>query len=334
MIRLISALRPVTRAAVLLPLTLLVSACSDSDTPDLAAGASGAGGSALGGAAGSSGASGNGSGGSSGVGNGGGGSSGVGNGGGGSSGVGNGGGGDAGETDSTVDGDAESGAGPALVPLGTAGDFVILAKTAISNVPTSTITGDLGLSPNAASALTGFSVLTDTGPYWTSSEVVGSLFAADGDVPTPSLLSDAVLDMEAAYTDAAGRLNPDFLDLETGDIGGQTLTPGLYRWASTVNIPSDVTLSGGANDVWIFQISDDLTLGAAQSMILQGGAQAKNVFWQVAGTVSFGATSHSEGIFMSQTAITLGAGAAVNGRLFAQSAVTLASNAVTEPDSD
>jgi hypothetical protein len=319
MIRFISALRPAARAAILLPFAFLASGCSDAENVEPAEGGSGA--TSTSGATAGSGAGATSNAGSSNAGTG---SSGTNSAG--SSNAGSG--GDGQDTNTSA-----GGGGPEPVLLRSASDYVVLAKTAISNIPSSTITGDLGLSPNVATALTGFGALTDAGDHWTSTEVVGSLFAADSDAPTPGALTAAVLDMQAAYTDAAGRSNPDFLDLEAGDIGGQTLTPGLYKWASTVIIPSDVTLSGAANDVWIFQITNDLSLSAAQSMRLEGGAQARNVFWQVAGTVSFGTTSRAAGIFLSQTGIAVAAGAAVNGRLLAQSAVSLSSSTVTEPAS-
>jgi hypothetical protein len=110
-----------------------------------------------------------------------------------------------------------------------------------------------------------------------------------------------------------------------------TLTPGLYKWASSLDIPTDVTLAGAANDVWVFQVTGDLKLSAAKHMVLSGGARAKNIFWQIAGAVDLGATSHSEGIVLCKTAIVLGAGASVNGRLLSQTAVNIASSAVTEP---
>lgn len=220
--------------------------------------------------------------------------------------------------------------GPAPVLLGAAADYVVLAKSAVSNVPTSAITGNLGLSPAAASYITGLS-LTKAGSYWTSSQVVGRVFAADNDPPTADDLTTAIANMETAFTDAAGRPTPDFVNLGAGTIGGLTLAPGLYRWASSVTIPTDVTLDGGANDVWIFQITGDLALSAAQAMTLSGGARAKNVFWQVDGSVALGATSHAEGIMLSKTAIELGTGASINGRLLAQTAVSLAGSTVTEP---
>jgi hypothetical protein len=220
--------------------------------------------------------------------------------------------------------------GPAPVQLGLAGDYVILAKSTVTNVPISAVTGNIGLSPAAASYVTGFSP-TKAGTHWTSPQVVGGIFAADNDPPTSSDLTTAVANMQSAYTDAAGRPTPDFLNLGAGAIGGLTLVPGLYSWASSLTIPTDVTLAGAANDVWIFQVTGDLKLSSAKAMTLSGGAQAKNIFWQVAGAVDLGTTSHSEGIVLCKTAITLGTGASINGRLLAQTAVNLASSTVTEP---
>jgi hypothetical protein len=192
------------------------------------------------------------------------------------------------------------------------------------------VTGDLGLSPAAASYITGFA-LTKAGTSWTSKQVVGDVFAADNNPPTPTLLTTAVKDMMTAYTDAAGRKLPDFIELGAGAIGGKTLTPGLYKWTSTVTIPTDVMLAGDANDVWIFQVSGDLKLAAAKSMLLSGGADPANIFWQVAGVADLGTTSHAEGIVLSKTAIQLHTGASINGRLLAQTAVNLAGATVTAP---
>jgi len=224
-----------------------------------------------------------------------------------------------------------AGTGPAPVDLGTAGDYVILAKSAISTVPTSAITGDLGLSPAAASFITGFSLtLPAGGAFSSSSQVTGNIYASDYAVPTPSNLTTAIGDMETAYTDAAGRPTPDFTELATGEIGGLTLPPGLYKWSNTVTISTDVTLNGSATDVWIFQIAGGITQASATNVTLTGGALAKNVFWQVFGVVEIGTTAHMEGVVLSQTSITLNTGASANGRLLAQTAVTLAGNAVVE----
>jgi ice-binding like protein/Big-like domain-containing protein len=222
--------------------------------------------------------------------------------------------------------------GPAPVGLGTAGNHVVLAKTAISSVPSSGLTGNIGLSPAAASFVTGFSLVADsTNVFATSTQVVGKVFAANYAVPTPTNLTSAIGNMESAYTDAAGRPTPDFLELGTGNIGGLTLVPGLYKWTSTVTIPANVTIAGGANDVWIFQTTGDLSMAAAKLVTLSGGAQAKNVFWQVAGQVTLGANSHFEGIILSKTAITLQTGATMNGRALAQTQVALQQATITQP---
>jgi len=130
-------------------------------------------------------------------------------------------------------------AGLAIVDLGSAGNYVILAKTAINNVPTSAITGDLGLSPAATSYITGLS-LTDFTGYATSAQVNGKVYAADMAAPTPIILTTAVENMITAYNDAAGRPTPDYVELGAGNIGGQTLTAGLYKWSNTVIMPTDV----------------------------------------------------------------------------------------------
>lgn len=221
--------------------------------------------------------------------------------------------------------------GPALVNLGTAGNYAILAKTAVSTVPPSVITGDIGLSPAATSYLTGFSLTMVGTASATSPQVTGSLFGADMTPPTNSNLTTAVLDMQAAYTDAAGRSTPDFLNLSGGNIGGLTLAPGLYNWGSSVIMPADVTLSGGADDVWIFQMSGDLNVSASKRITLAGGAQAKNIFWQVAGQVNIGGGAHFEGNVLSKTAIALLTGATMNGRALAQTQVALQSATITKP---
>jgi hypothetical protein len=209
--------------------------------------------------------------------------------------------------------------GPAAVNLGTAGNYVILAESAVANNPTSAITGDIGVSPAATTFLTGFSLTLVGTTSATSSQVTGTLYGADMTTPTNSNLTTAVADMLTAYNDAAGRSGPDFLNIgAAGDIGGLTLAPGLYNWTTSVTVPSDITISGGANDVWIFQTSGNLTVGNAVNITLSGGALAKNVFWQVAGAATIGTTAHFEGIILSATSITLQTGASMNGRVLAR----------------
>src|SRR5579871_691901 len=234
-----------------------------------------------------------------------------------------------------------NGAGPAAVDVGESvdvsapGSYVLLGKSGISNVTGSSIVGgNLGLSPAAATFITGFALVADpSNVYSTSVSVVapGKIFAADFASPTPSNLTTAVLAMQTAYTDADGRSPPDHLNLSSGALGGLTLAPGLYTFGSTVTIATDVTISGGANDVWIFQISNDLDLSTAKNVILAGGAQAKNVFWQVAGQVTIHAGAHFEGIILCQTAVTLQTKASLHGRAFAQTMIALDDNAVTAP---
>jgi len=218
------------------------------------------------------------------------------------------------------------------VNLRSAENYVILAKSAISTVPSSAITGDVGLSPAAASYITGFSLSLDpSGTFSTSPQVTGHLFAADYVPPTPSNLTTAISNMETAYVDAAGRPTPDFNNLLSGDISGQTLVPGLYKWNGQVIINTPITLSGAHDDVWIFQIAGGVTMAPNTSVILGAGAQAKNIFWQVVDQVELGAHAHMEGIVLCSTAIILGFNASVNGRLLAQTAVTLDQNTVTQP---
>jgi hypothetical protein len=137
--------------------------------------------------------------------------------------------------------------------------------------------------------------------------------------------------MQIAYTDAARRANPDFLNLGAGNIGGKTLTPGLYKFTSAVIIPTDIIISGNADDIWIFQISGTLNMSSAVRITLAGGALAKNIFWQTTGAVTLGTTSHFEGVILGKTGINLQTGASINGRLLAQTAVTLQMNSVTNP---
>jgi len=216
--------------------------------------------------------------------------------------------------------------GQAPVSLGTAGTFAILTKTGITDVYASSITGDVGTSP-----ITGAALLLTCG------EVSGKIYTVDaaGPLPctttAPKLLTAAIGDMGFAYTDAAGRSIPDFTELGAGEIGGLTLAPGLYKWGSGVSISTSVTLAGGPNDVWIFQIAGTLKQASATRVTLTGGALPKNIFWQAGGVVAIGTTAHFEGVLLAKTMIAVKTGASANGRLMAQTAVTLEQNAITQP---
>jgi hypothetical protein len=214
----------------------------------------------------------------------------------------------------------------APVNLGTASTFTILSKTGITDVYKSAIVGDVGTSP-----ITGAAMLLTCG------EVVGKIFVVDAAGPLPCAVNDATTltaaigDMGTAYLDAQGRKSPDFTELGAGEIGGLTLAPGLYKWGTSVMISNDVTLSGGPNDVWIFQVAGQLNEANGKRVTLAGGALAKNIFWQVADSVAIGTTAHFEGVVLGKTLVAVNTGASANGRLFAQTAVTLQMNAITQP---
>lgn len=228
-------------------------------------------------------------------------------------------------------------AGPAPVILGTAANYAILAKTGVSTVPTSVVTGNVGVSPVARTYLTGWSETYDvTDTYATSTQVVapGKLYAADLVGGTTSAdLGTAVLNMGTAYTDAAGRTatSAATTNVGAGTLTSLTLTPGVYEWGSAVTIPTDLTLNGGSTDVWIFKVAGTLDMAAAKNVILSGGALPQNIFWQVSGAVTIGANSHFEGIILDQTSITFNNLSSINGRLLSQTAVVLDATTVTQP---
>lgn len=237
--------------------------------------------------------------------------------------------------------DARTHLGPAPVILGSvsdlasAGAYVLIGKTGMTNVIGSMISGGhLGVSPASASSLTGFALILDSSGEFSSSVSVvppARVYAADYATPTPVNLTSAIASMENAYTDAATRSGPDFLNLASGHLGGLALVPGLYTFGTSVDITAGITLVGGANDVWIFQITNDLALSSATSMVLAGGARAENIFWQVAGEVTMGTGSHFEGIILCSTGITMQTGASLHGRALAQSLVALDNNNITAP---
>lgn len=213
-----------------------------------------------------------------------------------------------------------------VVNLGVAGNFTILSKSGITDVYKSVVTGDIGTSPITGAAI-----------GLTCGEVLGTIYTVDAAGPLPcrvtnaSRLTTAVSNMQTAYTDAAGRVNPKFFNLGAGNIGGKTLTPGLYKWTSSVTIPTNIIIAGSSTDVWIFQVAGTLNMSSAVQIILIGGAKASNIFWQTSGAVTLGTTSHFEGVILSQTGINMKTGGTINGRLLAQTAVTLQKNTVTRP---
>ncbi|MGD1045135.1 MAG: Ig-like domain-containing protein [Bacteroidota bacterium] len=231
-------------------------------------------------------------------------------------------------------------AGPGVVNLGTAADFRILAKTGISSTGTTSITGDIGISPGLAVAISGnFALSMDASGQFSTSPLVlgGKVYAADYAVPTPAKCSTAVADMMTAYTDANSRAVDVTNAGSTGDLAGLTLVPDVYFFtgaSGNVTISNDLHLSGGANDVWIFQITGTLDISANKKVLLSGGAQASNIFWAVVGTTTLEAGSTFEGnILAGPGASTIAGqdGAILHGRALGQTDVTLIGNTITPP---
>ena len=224
--------------------------------------------------------------------------------------------------------------GPGVVNLGLAGNYNMLTKTGITTTGVTSIQGDLGVSPAAATSITGFGLIMDaSGEFSKTPIVTGRVYAADYAAPTPSNLTTAVSNMETAYTTANGLVTPaPIVDLYAGNISGRILPPGLYKYNTGVLITNaGVTLAGGPNDTWVIQIAQDFTINDDAIITLTGGAQAKNIVWVVAGQATMGTNADFSGILLSKTLISLKAGTKVKGRLLAQTAVTLNNNIVVLP---
>jgi uncharacterized repeat protein (TIGR02543 family) len=224
--------------------------------------------------------------------------------------------------------------GPTAINLGTAADFGILSKAGISTTGVTAITGDIGVSPMAATGMTGFGlIMHSSGQYSTTPIVNGRAYAADYAAPTPSKMTTAVSDMETAFTTANGLTTPaPIVNIYAGDISGRILPPGLYKWSTGVLVTSGgVTLTGGPNDVWVFQIAQNLTINNNAKITLLGGAQAKNIFWVVSGQATIGSNANVSGNILSKTLVSMNTGSRITGRLLAQTAVTLNASTVIKP---
>lgn len=224
------------------------------------------------------------------------------------------------------------------VSLGSASKFVILSKSGISTVPPSVVKGNIGVSPIAATAMTGFSLKADSSnAFSTSDQITGRAYAANYAAPSPSDLTTAILDMEAAYTDASGRASSDEnLNSMSGLVSGITFKPGVYTWKSDIMFSSDLYIKGSSEDTFIFQSTGNLVVGSGAKIILvddgsgKGMPKSSNVFWQVAGYVNAGTTSHLEGIFLVKTHFVMKTGSSLNGKIFAQTACTLDSATIID----
>ncbi len=202
------------------------------------------------------------------------------------------------------------------VSLGSsASTFAIFAGSSVTNTGATTITGDLGLSPG-----------TSIGGF--PPGILNGVQHINDDITT-----QAKLDITAAYNDAAGRTSTDIVTL-SGNMGGLTLTPGLYKSTSSLAISSgDLTFDakGNADAVFIIQIATTLTTTSGRQVKLRGGAVASNIFWQVGSSATFGTTSVFKGTVIAMQSITFNTGASLEGRAFARTgAVTMAGNTIVE----
>lgn len=223
------------------------------------------------------------------------------------------------------------GRGPKPVDLKMAGNFVILAEEAITDVSPSTVIGDVGLTPAVGTLIS-----------LTCPEVTGVIYTVDTAVPpspcrvtNASRLNTAKNDGVSAFFDAKGRA-PDYVDLDAGNIGGRNLGPATYNWNTPVVIPSNLTLTGGPNDVWIFQIwqpdqnAISLSVASGVQIVLAGGALPQNVYWEI-GSADLGPGSQFKGVIIADFSVVMGTGASIDGRVLAGSAANLDQNTVTQP---
>ena len=212
------------------------------------------------------------------------------------------------------------------VTLGSTVTFAILAASTVTNTGPTVVNGNLGLSPGLSAAVTGFPPGTVAPGY--------AIFAT-----TPGPAATAQIDLTAAYNDAAtSHRDGDVPTTLSGDLSGLTLAPGLYNSTSTLSLGQTgngiLIFNGGGNvnSVWVIQLGSALTTFTGSQIILAGGAQAANIFWQVGSSATLGVNSIFYGTILSQVSITVNTGAALNGRALARTgAVTLASNTMTQP---
>jgi hypothetical protein len=220
------------------------------------------------------------------------------------------------------------------VALGDAANYAILAKTGITNVPTSAVTGDMAVSPGAAATITAFDLVLDGENVFSESpQVTGKVYASDYADPTPTYLIQAVDDMNSTYTAIAGLDNEVAKDefAYGGLIGGKTLTAGVYTFTADINIVSDVTFTGSATDVFVIRTTGNFVQAEGKQVILADGALAANIYWQVAGNVAVGAGAHLEGTILAKTHIVFKTESSLNGRILTQTACTLQKATITQP---
>ncbi|PKL87054.1 MAG: hypothetical protein CVV23_17370, partial [Ignavibacteriae bacterium HGW-Ignavibacteriae-2] len=228
------------------------------------------------------------------------------------------------------------------VVLGTAARFAILSNSDLTNIPTSSITGDVGMSPGLRSNMTGFVLTPDiTNQFSTDPQVNGGgpgIYAANDAAPTPSMLIKAKADAEAAYLDATAALRGTPTPL-SGNINGLTLVPGLYESGSSIEISPGgaVTLDAGGNNnaVFIIRSATSITTQATSKVVLAGNANPANIFWVAGSAVTLGTNSIMKGTIIASSSISLLTGANLVGRVLIQSAaagqISLDQNTIVLP---
>jgi hypothetical protein len=246
-----------------------------------------------------------------------------------------------GDTDTDADGDSDSDAGDAgaqeSVPLGSSATFAILASAEITNIPTSAITGDVGLTPDTGANISGFSVPA------TCPEVTGNVYAVDASGPAcaqinPTLLLGAKADAEVAFIDARAAVRGTPTSV-SGNLNGLTLYPGLYESLTSLEISAGGHLyldaQGDGNAVFIIRSETSITTEDTSEVVLAGGAKAANVYWTAGSSVTLGTSSIMKGTLIAGTSISLLTGANLEGRALNQGAsaeaVTLDSSTITVP---
>lgn len=223
--------------------------------------------------------------------------------------------------------------GHAAVDLGAAGNFVIFSNTAVTSVFPSNVKGNVGTAGTGSNTTIACPEITAGGTVWSVDATYADAACLTIDGPNVGIAAGA---MGAAITDAKGRTIPDFTNLGAGTIGGLVLVPGLYKWTGAGGVTIDntgVTITGGADDVWIFQIDSNLVVQNNAIITLGGAAQAKNIFWQVGGVAgaAIGSAVDFKGVVLADSGITLDSGSTVLGRLYSNPAITLKTNIITPP---
>jgi len=221
------------------------------------------------------------------------------------------------------------------VNLGSTERFAILAASLITNNPISAVTGDIGLSPAAGSAITGFGL----------SEVTGTIYTVDatgpaGSVADAEMLQTAQGDLTNAYNDASARTPVpvgDFLNPGSGNLGGQILVPGLYKFTGTAELTAGNLTFDAQNDsnaVFIMMVATGLNTASGTQMILINKAKTGNIYWQVGTSAALGTYTVFKGTIMADQSVTMATGASIEGRLLARiAAVTIDASTVTKPQS-